>query len=335
MSYIFEIPSIFKANRLSGRLFLFQAEHPALFITCVVVLAAFLFLSLQGWLHPAYADFVQDTLKTIGMTDWPKNIYNAGADRLKECGCDNLTNNFQSLLGDNSSAYTAIQSLNNTIVKPIAVSILAITFLMGCFNIANKFEANGALAPFKEVVFLLLGAAICIYVVNLSLDFCQSIFDMFASMSSSVLTGSGLTAMGADNLTVQGYDDALGEIDDWACKFFASLIFYFFCIIMEIVCYFAICGRAVQALIYGMLSPIAIAFFGNEHTRSWSVGFAKSFIAIGLAGVIMAAMLVLMPLAFSAVSGKSGALYLELAVFAVFIKGMTSAGSWAKEILGG
>ncbi len=317
-----------RATELSGKASFFRYEHPFAFRALVSLTVVIALISLFAVLDPAWADILSD----IDVTKWPENIYNSAVETLKGAAAENLTNNFQSLLGENSGAYDAMKKINSTVIKPIAASIVAIVFLVGCFDVANKFEANGALAPFKEVVFLLIGAAICVGVINKSLDFCQAIFDMFSAITNSVLNDTGLGQLGADTWDLGSSDDAFGTTTAWIAKFLLAFVFLLGAMVMNVVTYFAILGRACQALIYAAVSPIALAFFGNDHTRQWAVGFCKSFIALGLAGVIMAAMVVLAPLAFKAVNTN---ILGTLAVIMVFIKGMTSAGSWAKEILGG
>lgn len=322
------------ATRFHGRLVLARYEHPLVFFAVLTLFAIFSIMTLLGILQPAHAWPWDDLMNAINPTNWPNNLYNAGCDFLKSSSGSKLTQNFQSLLGDNSKAYKAAETINQTAIKPLAMSILAIVFLIGCFDVANKFEQNGAIAPVKEIIFLLIGAAICVTVVKQSLSYCESIFNVFAGISDTVLNRSGLQQMGADSFQTDTAENVFKAVTDWCPKMSLAFLFFLACILINIVTYFSVLGRAVQALIYAMLSPIAIAFFGNDHTRPWAIGFVKSYIALAMSGVLMAAMLILLPLAWSEITASNGGLLMMIAVAAVFIKGMASCGAWAKELLG-
>ena len=323
-----------QATPLSGKLAFVRYEHPILFFLTLGIIVLAISIFLTGILFPAFAE---ENLDAMLPKNWPSELYKASTNNLENLTSAGITDKFSSLLGKNSGAYDAIKTVHGTVIKPVATSIIAIVFLVGCFDVANRFENAGVLGPFKEVVFLLIGAAICIAMVKQSLTFCQEIFDMFSTLASSVMGIDGASSFGKDSFKEGMTDDIINNIaNGWFVKFFVALIYWLMTLVAVVVTYFSVIGRAVQALVYAAVSPIAIAFLGNEHTRQWGIGFIKAFVALGLAGVIMAMMILLTPLAIKSTSGDGLlSILTTIAVMAVFIKGMCSAGSWAKEILGG
>lgn len=345
---------------LYGRACLVRYEHPvAFFGVCALLLSWSLVMAL-GVTSPAHADLatdIQNNLNSMAPWNWANDLINV-AFGLVNINSDFLRQSFNAVLGSESGAYDFIEAVNKNVVKPISISILAIIFLVEVARIANDFESRGTMPPFKEIALIWLGCAICIALVNKSFDFCQNIFDMFNALIGSTMDTGTQAAQNnyfanPNGVTVEIQDENNNTLTltpfiqnciqdiggGFILKLLLGLILFIECAIVSIVTYFSLLARGFQVYVYAAISPMMVAFFGSEKTQQWAISFVKSFIALCLAGLIMAICIKLMPLAAAgiarSVGGNIGGFFMIVATYGVYIKAMASAGSWAKEIVGG
>lgn len=347
---------------LYGRACLARYEHPVAFFGACALLLSWALVMALGAASPAHADLatdIQNNLNGMAPWNWADELIKA-AFGMMNINSDFLKQSFNAVLGSESGAYGFIQDINKNVIKPISISILAIIFLVEVARIANDFESRGTMPPFKEIAFMWIGVAVCIFLVNKSFDFCQDIFNMFNALISSTMdsntgdnasfyTGGLPVDNGGWSFTITDeYNnqiemtntlaDAINPLT-YIGKLLCGLILFIECAIVTVVTYFSLLARGFQVYVYAALSPMMVAFFGSEKTQQWAISFVKSFIALCLAGLIMAICIKLMPLAASGVAksvgGSVSGFFLIVATFGVYIKAMASAGSWAKEIVGG
>ncbi len=338
--------AVTRGGGLYGRLCMMRYEHPVLFFGACMLMASLLFLALTGIAHPALADDnsnIAAGITSMAPWNWADGIVEA-CFKVVNINDSYLNQSFDAVLGKDSGAYGLISNVNNIVVKPISVSILAIVFLVEVAKIANDFEARGALPPFKDIIFMWVCCAVCLFIMNKSFDFCQDIFDMFNALIGSTqdiqADAPGTYIVTNEDEFVKMLDNALDSaVLGFLGKLLLGLIFFIECAVMSVVTYFSLLARGFQVYIYAALSPMMLAFLGSEKTQQWGISFIKSFLALCLAGLIMAIAIKLLPLATVGVaqSGPGGIVnfFLIVATFGVFIKAMASAGSWSKEILGG
>lgn len=345
-----------RGSSLYGRLCMARYEHPVLFFAVCVLFAATALLLFAALANPAIANETEDKIAGMAPWDWADELIK-NAFSLININTDFLKQSFDAVLGKDTGAYSFIKDVNNNVMKPISASILGIVFLVEVVKLANDFESRGALPPFKNIVFLWICVAICLFILNKSLDFAQDIFNMFNALIDSTMNiGTNNTQFftggtNAGDWTFTYKDEYNNEITvtqnmleglnpvGFLGKLLLGLVLYVECIIVSVVTYFSLLARGFQVYVYAAVSPMMLAFLGSEKTQQWGINFIKSFIALCLAGLIMAICIKVMPLAAAGVAkaagGGIGGFFMIVATLGVYIKAMASAGSWAKEIMGG
>lgn len=328
-----------------GRLCLVRYEHPLLFFGACMLVAALLVLSFIGVAHPAHAnefDDIANGIREMVPWRWSDDLIKSALSMVN-MNTDYLTQSFNAILGKDSGAYAFISSVNTTVVKPIAVAVLAIVFLVEVAKIANDFESRGALPPFKDIIFMWICCAVCIFILNKSFEFCEQIFNLFNALVTSTMdmsTPQGLSYVETDS----EFSRMLGNVAEclgvgYIAELLLGIILFLECAVVTVVTYFSLLARGFQTYVYAALSPIMLAFLGSEKTQQWGISFIKSFLALCLTGLIMAISIKLLPLAALGVAQSGpdgiGGFFMIVATFGVYIKAMASAGSWAKEIIGG
>jgi hypothetical protein len=327
-----------RGSAVYGAAVALRYRHPAacaLLAAMLAVSLAALVLAAFAPFSPAHADVneIISQIENMMPWNWPKNLLDAGLSNAT-VSTSSLQTGFTALLGENSGAYAVIKTVNDDVMKPISISILAIVFLVEVAKIANDFESHGTLPPFKNIVFMWVCCAVCLVLMNKTMQFCEAIFDMFNALISNVDTS--VTVSFATSSMIETIE-ATNIVGGWFAELLIGLIVWILAFIVQVVTFFSVIGRALQVYVYAAVSPLAIAFFGSEKTQPWAIGFVKSFIALCLAGLIMVLVIRLMPYAISGLAeATDSSLYLMvIALMLVYVKAMASAGSWAKEIIGG
>ena len=193
----------------------------------------------------------------------------------------------------------------NASVKPIATSILALVFMMQFLKIASKTEKTGSMPMLQEILVFAVLFVIFNYCINHAHDICGGIYTIALNI------GKGISQMGAlpfdqiGDFIDPGTDDyvALAVCDLGVCinmlivMAIGSLGGLLLFIVAQIMTYM----RAIQLYLFAMFSPIPMSLLGFEETKSWGIGFFKSFGAVALAGAILLAILFMFPIVLTVV----------------------------------
>lgn len=279
---------------------------------------------------------------------------------------DLLTGNWTQLFGDKGAASTKVYSfmttICNTIVKPIAGSILACVFLMQFLKIASKADQNGTVPLLKDIFVMFMFFMIFNWLVGHADTLCGAIYDVINTISIKIKEFGG--GVDFENITEDFiHVDDWNEVTQFADVSFGSLISILICVLLGflggIVAFLFACiatyARALQLYVYATFSPIPFAMLGFEETRSWGVGYFKNFAAVALAGAILLFIMFAFPaMMFAVISFDTGSSMMNLAdmvafngsingalnilkmlaIIIVFIMGIVKSGTWAKDILG-
>ena len=133
---------------------------------------------LNDWLKGLLLDFVETQLE--GFTKIMQQI----------SASDIMTNGFKLLLGKGVGFYTLIQGLHQTMVIPLAHSILALVMLVQIVKISQRIDATQTMPAVKDVMILTVFFVIFTWLINNSLELCAAIYDSINEMAK-YLTSSG------------------------------------------------------------------------------------------------------------------------------------------------
>lgn len=262
-----------------------------------------------------------------------------------------VTGAFDSLFGGND-IWNMVTTVHQTLVIPIAESILALLMLVQLVKISQRIDATATLPAVKDIVFLAVFYVLFHWLIVNSLDIVAAIYDIFNGITTAIAPGSSGYDDAFDLSSVEASWDTLG-----GCVLLAlfSLISLLVGLVSYIVSLVVSMARALQLYVMAAFSPIPLSLLGFDETRQMGVGFLKNFASVSLAGAIMVFTMFAYPYLLSSVSGvDSGALagianagagstpldgiYALLSVLAIgflYIFALIKSGAWAREILGG
>ena len=256
-----------------------------------------------------------------------------------------LTASFDSIFG-NSTLYDVVNNVHDSVVVPLAHSILALVMLVQVVKISQRIDATSTMPAVKEIVFLAVFFVIFTWLINQSSEICIAVYDTVNQLTVAIGTPSETTIdISLDDSSSLSIGTVIGLLAVCGFGFLVGLVAWIVCFVMT---YF----RGLQLYIYTTFSPIPFAFMGFEETRSFGVNFCKNFIAVCLAGTIMAFALIAFPALATGIVGDSVVLSIAensvlpsadallvfvqlLAVEIVLIFVMVKSGAIARDILGG
>ena len=291
--------------------------------------------SFCGWLLEAACSFF--------------NLYSSLIDKVTDN--TTLTASFSSLLG--TDMYTLTSSIHQTVIVPIAESILALFMLVQLVKISQRIDATATLPAVKDIVFLAVTYVLLHWFISHSLEIMQAIYQIAVD---TIIPGIGTMGDKVSFGTVTTDGIELGDVNIGDCfmALIAGLLSLLTGIVAYIVSFIVAYARAWQIYVLAAFSSIPIALLGFDETRQAGIGFIKNFAAAVLAGAIMVFLLVAYPYILSAlVSGTPGtsgnllsfivggevmdgmtAILAWLGSSILLVFGLVKSGAWAKEILG-
>ena len=323
------------ANSDTGAMWLFWYEHR---IMSLMLIAAMVIVFLMS-IPTAFAHAAGPWPWDWDPLDFLNGIFDSmiqGAiqpanDMMKNLiGTDNILQDFENLFGPGSGGYTLVKQVATVIIMPVAYVTLAIVFLVQTAKLASKFDANGTMPAFKEVIFLLLYFVIFKVLIDNSFDMCVAVFNAINTIIQGISEISFATAEPPADYFETG--TVVGGL-------LTGLLFIVVCWLAAfaacVVGYFVIFGRSLQIYIYSAFAPIPLALMGLDETRSFGIGFIKNYIAVCLAGAIMFLVILMFPVIVHYAVGSIGGVFSVLGACILYIMALIKSGSWAKDILGG
>jgi hypothetical protein len=265
---------------------------------------------------------------------------------MKQLASVNVVHDFNQLLSNStgpSAIYTHAQSVNNTVVRTVAHSILGLVMLVQLVKISQRIDASATLPAIKDVVFLGVFYVIFFWLINNSFEVCGAVFEGIESISKNIAAGGNFSATLAEP-----QDAANLPVQTLLILVLVSILMYIVGLVAWIVAYFVFYARAILLYVMAAFAPIPLAMLGFEDTRSFGINFCRNFISTCLAGAIMVFLLMAFPLVITTViSGQPNVSLIEenvqlniiiiqiLALSILLIAGLLKTGSWAREIMGG
>lgn len=246
-----------------------------------------------------------------------------------------LTASWNNLFGDGGTSAIAIyaNTICNTIVKPVALSLLSLVMIIQFLKITIKANNNDSIPVVREVI-LFMAVFMILYTVIQNADkIFIGIYDLINYIGSSMVEQKSQMV---DLVFANDSETDLG-------KLLLMIIMGILCFIVSLIasaaammlCY----GRGIQLYLYLAFSPIPLTLIGIDETKSYGIAFIRNFVAVCLSSCLMLFIFYCIPLLSSVMIDKSsndlGMLVLNMfALSLLMIWSLIHCGGWAKEILG-
>lgn len=250
-----------------------------------------------------------------------------------------LTAPFDAMLGSGGySVFNLADDVNDTLVKPIALSILALAMLVQLIHVAGKADQDAAMPILRDLVLIALFYVCFRWLINNSADLCVAVYTDLNAITAGI----------ADAPTLNSSSVAIGQltnIGQVVTMLLVIAVVYLMALGAAVVTIVMAYMRAFQLYVFAAFAPIPLALLGFEQTRQYGIGFIKNFVALVLAGAVMVFLLYCFPLLVNAglstglfgTSWTPGSLLGPVTMIALcllLIIGMLKSGSIARSVLG-
>lgn len=260
------------------------------------------------------------------------SLAKGAADILNSVSIGGLAASFENLLGDSIGV---VRSAFGQVSQLFGYTVLIIVYLVQLLKIASRMDGNATMPGVKEVVFLLVFFIIFKHLVDHALDYCTALYNGINELTVR-LAGGGSGNISAGNLVTEEAMLAIldGSGQSGFLKTIAAAIIWGSAIILQIMTYFSVLARSLQAYVMAIFAPIPLSFLGMEETRGWGMGYLRNFLAICLAGAVIVIILLLLPSLIEAALRAGQPFPALVAACAVAIMAMRCCGAWSKELFG-
>lgn len=273
-------------------------------------------------------------------------LFNLFASMMSAVASSSTVSGAFNSLFDGAEVWNMVTTVHQTLVIPIAESILALLMLVQLVKISQRIDATATLPAVKDIVFLAVFYVLFHWLIVNSLDVVTAIYDIFNDITTSILPSSSAYMAAFDLSSVEPSWDTIG-----GCALLAlfGLISVAIGAVAYIIAFVVSMARALQLYVMAAFSPIPLSLLGFEESRQMGMGFLKNFAAVALAGAIMMFTMFAYPFLLASVSGvDSGglaaiangtndgifSLLSVLAVSIMYIFALAKSGAWAREVLG-
>lgn len=247
-----------------------------------------------------------------------------------------------SLNGFNSTLYGYVSQVMDSVVKPVAYTILALFFVLELYKASIKIEGSGGGTSFgAEVIFkALFRMVLCKVAVDSTSLFMTAIYDVSLHLTNGVsgVIAGGSTSGGMNIAQMTNVVNSMGLGDQIGTFIELFIIKFIVQVIVKLVEVIVI-ARFIEIYVYVAIAPIPIATFPSDDLSSIGKNFLKSFAAVCIQGTLIYIVLSFFPVLFnSAILGEIGSMGITGALFSilgysiVLALAVFSCGKWAKSI---
>jgi hypothetical protein len=244
----------------------------------------------------------------------------------------------KAISGLNRGLYGYVKTIMQSVVMPVAYTILALFFMLELYKASQRVEGIGGGSSLgAEVIFkAMFKMALCKLAVDSSLLFMEAIYAVFQKITSGIETAITIEAGvdGAIDLNaLNRHIDSLSLGGQIGMLIELVIVKFGVWIIMGLVKVICI-ARFIEIYMYVAISPIPIATFPSDEMSQIGKNFLKSFAAVCLQGTLIFLVLTFFPVLLSEqligddVSAFNLLLYSLVLILAVF-----GANRYAKSML--
>ena len=238
--------------------------------------------------------------------------------------------------GWNSSIFTMIHSLSNSVIVPIAGMI--ITFVL-CYELITMLTERNNMHDLDTWMFFkyFVKAWIAIYLVSNTFTITMAVFDMgqhVVNAASGVVTGN--TAIDI-NSVVTDIDTTLEtmEIGEMVVLALETLIVSFSMKIMSVIITVIMYGRMIEIYLYTSVAPIPFATMTNREWGQIGTNYLRGLFALAFQAFLMMVCVAIYAALISTLSAStnlSSALFGVMAYSVVLCFSLFKTGSLSKSI---
>lgn len=277
-------------------------------------------------------------------------IFDAQAKVLASIGVDGvLSKPFDRMLGTAGEVtlFDMARGVWRAAVLPIGCGVLSMVFTVQLIHLSQRMDGNASMPAVREVVFLLVFFAVCLFLVQNSFELMRAVYEVvrLAITRSTALFGTG----GAMDLSAVSIVTDEDDVAALLAMVVVALVSWLVVVVAYVVALVVTWARAIQLYVMAALSPIPLSLLGLDETRHMGVGYIRQFASVCLAGLIVTVLLVAFPVVLgglnaasagtgtpidSLVGGLSYALQ-YLAMCVLLVLSLAKSGAWARDVLGG
>lgn len=318
-------------------------RRSALALAAVAALAILLVpkLALAGVIEDFFGGFlsgwIEDQLnQTVGMFE---EIGNYGI----------ITSSFDTILGTGAvSIATLAENVAQYTIFPVACVVFSLAVMMQLLKVAQRMDQTGQIPAIKEVVFLFLWVAICIYVIGHSFGLVRDLYSIVLGFINSISPGE-LPKLNFDP-QLDGILESIGLMFGLGVT---GLILHVAALLVAVTSNVMFLARGVQIYLYAMFAPLTLSFLGFDELRPWAVGYVKGLLSVLISGFIMMFAVAAFPYLLTGMLSSSATVTRDMITIVVdgganstWVVGILAAcfglftilvksGSFAREIMGG
>lgn len=299
---------------------------------------------------PAFAGIIEDFFQNF-MSGFVEDQLAQSAGMFEEIGNYGIiTSSFDTILGTGAvSIATLAENVAQYTIFPVACVVFSLAIMMQLLKVAQRMDQTGQIPAIKEVVFLFLWVAICIYVIGHSFGLVRDLYSLVLSFINSISPGE------APALKFQAdfSDDVLANLGLMFGLGVTGLILHVAALLVAVTSNVMFLARGIQIYLYAMFAPLTLSFLGFDELRPWAVGYLKGLLAVLLSGFIMMFAIAAFPYLLTGMLSSTATVTRDLitivvdgganstwvvgvlaACFGLFMV-LVKSGSFAREIMGG
>ena len=188
----------------------------------------------------------------------------------------------------NPTIYKGIMTIQENVIMPVALIVLAIFLLLELYNITTRTDMMGSNSfeiPFR----CMFKFAIC----KLALESTHLILTAMFEVSQDLIMGIDKILTGSNGIDYEGSRQIIYELVDKAGFFEqilmsgAILVIWILTMVIALVVDAIVIGRMIEMYVYIGIAPLPLATFPNAEQSQIAKGFLKSFMAVCIQGVLI------------------------------------------------
>ena len=286
-------------------------------------------------------DFLLDAL-----TDWLKEMLVGGImsnlsgmfDSVNQQVADIATQVGQTPQGWNSSVFSMIQNLSESVVVPIAGIIITLVL---CYELISMLTERNNLHDVDTWMFFkyFVKAWVAIYLVSNTFTITMAVFDVGQSvvnLASGIINGE--TAIDVSSLSMQMQAAmATMEIGELVVLALETFLVSFCMKIMSVVITVIVYGRMIEIYLYTSLAPIPFATMSNREWGHVGTNYFRGLFALAFQAFLMMVCVAIYAALISSVrisSNMHSALIGVAAYTVILCFSLMKTGSLSKQIFG-
>lgn len=238
----------------------------------------------------------------------------------------------------NSALAGYANSVNSSVVKPIAYTVLTLFILLELYHTTERIAASPSSNTYvlQQVGMVLLKFCLCKIAVDFNTTIVNTIFAVTGKITANIAqyVSSGQVNASLDsNALVAGLDGGIGaQISAFSSLSFVSIVLWFLNIVVNTI----VTARFIELYVYTAIAPLPITTLCNQELRSIGVNFLKSYAAVSLQGALLYLVIGFFPALYSALGTGGGDLVAQawdmVGQAAILAVAVFATGRWSKSI---